>query len=88
MKWTKRRVRELEELRKLLIEASSIDHGSHATDRIRRCEKMANRLMAVDLAAGRASFMDFLVSLANAERSKPPAMVPLRQAISNMAEKK
>lgn len=67
-KWTKRRRIELEKLRELLIEAGTINHGSHATDRIILCEKLAKALFYGQLnSKSPESFYQFLVSLVIAE---------------------
>ena len=71
-KWTKSRCTELELLRQLLIDVSTMNHGSSVVDRILRCEKIANKLNQTNLAMGRASFHQFLVGLA-AEERRPKA---------------
>ena len=75
MKWSKRRRRELEKLRQLLVEVSAMNHGSHVSDRIVRCEKLANALHSIKLnLKDPNSFYQFLVGLVIAEGRRGTAM--------------
>jgi hypothetical protein len=66
--WSTARLRQLEKLRDLLIEAQAVNHGSGAVQRIQRIERMARALFTTNLASGRASFYQFLVDQAIKER--------------------
>lgn len=68
MKWTDDRCDELQKFRRLLIEASTINHGSDAVKRILECEELATILFQTDLSGPRVSFYQFLVELAGEDR--------------------
>lgn len=59
--WPKSRLKELSLLRELLREAQAINHGNHCVERIKRCEKLADKLNSGSLRTGRKSFHQFLI---------------------------
>ena len=69
MKWDGSRIVELNKLRELLIEVTTINRGSHAIERIQKCEELAEDLWNSDLDSARPSFHQFLTDLAIKDRS-------------------
>src|SRR5687767_14055410 len=49
MTWTTKRRKQLEQFRQLLVEVSAMNHGSGVSERILRCEKLAEALFSIDL---------------------------------------
>ncbi len=68
MLWTNDRCKELEALRSLLCEVSTINRGSGCIERIQKCIELADRLQQFDLDSGRESFWYFLHAQAIADR--------------------
>ena len=69
-KWNLSRLKEIQALQELLLQVSTINHGSHCLERIERCIKLAERLSKTNLNTGRSSFVRFLISKAH-EGRKP-----------------
>jgi hypothetical protein len=67
--WNKSRCRELGILQRLLREASYINSGNYALERIRGVIRMAERLDRSSLNRHRSSFMQFLIEEAAKEAS-------------------
>lgn len=72
-KWTQDRTNELELFRQLLIEAQSINRGSHVLERLRKVIDLAETLDHVDIGKGRDSFYNFLRDLCIEDRFPPDA---------------
>ena len=62
--WPEDRLRELEDLRRLLTEVTLINRGNCALERIRECIEIAERLWSTDFDTGRVSFFQFLIGKA------------------------
>lgn len=72
MNWTKKRIKQLELLRQLLIEVKTIDRGSGVLNRIKLCENLASELFDTDINRTEDSFYYFLESLVREERKSTP----------------
>ena len=68
--WTDKRIAQLQELRELLYEIKTLDHGSGFIARLQKCEKLAESLSKLDLRNNHNSFILFLEGLIVAEWDK------------------
>ena len=62
-KWTHYRIRQLDQLRELLIEASYLNNGSGVIERMKKVVNLAKALFDSDLKKGRKSFIQFLIDI-------------------------
>lgn len=69
MRWTKSRCKEIDLLRKLLLDISGINHGSNALGKLAACERIAARLTSNNIDQARSSFLQFLVECAAEDRA-------------------
>lgn len=62
MIWTHHRIKQLEQLQRLLNQASSLNSGSNVIERMKEVIMLAKALSNSDRAHGRNSFIQFLIN--------------------------
>ena len=70
MEWPEKRCKQLDELKKLLREVSTINNGNNCLQRIAECIELSDKLQEWSLKRREVSFVAFLEDLARGDEGR------------------